>query len=330
MGPRDRQRAEHHPDLPEPHPLPGGVAGVGAHPAVLRRRGGGDRPVRRLQPRGPGHQRPGHRPVPGRRADERLVHRPGRAGRGGCGAAVPGAGGAGGRLALALLSAAGAGVLLVGLFPSDSGGATHTVGAILYLLGSGLGLIALAYGVRPRSEAVGTVLACSAWSAPSARSSSAPASPRCWAPAAWSGWAAYVLPIGLTVAAVLLLRQRDDWQVVLPEGEDVALTRRQRRELERAEAFDRARARDEALEAHAKKQGAAAGDDDDEPFDEEAAWRRPVSAERPPGRPARPPAAPRAGPAGRRCGRRRAPAGHPAHPRAARSRAARAPGPPRW
>lgn len=183
--------------------------------------------------------------------------------------------GLGGRLALALLSAAGAGVLLVGLFPSDSGGATHTVGAILYLLGSGLGLIALAYGVRPRSEAVGTVLALLGLVGTIGTVFFGTGVTAVLGAGGMERVAAYVLPLGLTVAAVLLLRQRDDWQVVLPEGEDVALTRRQRRELERAEAFDRARARDEALEAHAKKQGTAAGDDDDEPFDEEAAWRTP-------------------------------------------------------
>lgn len=182
--------------------------------------------------------------------------------------------GLGGRLALALLSAAGAGVLLVGLFPSDSGGATHTVGAILYLLGSGLGLIALAYGVRPRSEAVGTVLALLGLVGTIGTVFFGTGVTAVLGAGGMERVAAYVLPLGLTVAAVLLLRQRDDWQVVLPEGEDVALTRRQRRELERAEAFDRARARDEALEAHAKKQGTAAGDDD-EPFDEEAAWRTP-------------------------------------------------------
>ncbi len=184
--------------------------------------------------------------------------------------------GLGGRLALALLTAAGVGVLLVGLFPSDSGGATHTVGAILYLLGSGLGLIALAYGVRPRSEAVGTVLALLGLVGTIGTVFFGTGVTALLGSGGMERVGAYVLPIGLTVAAVLLLRQRDDWQVVLPEDGEAPLTKRQRRELERAEAFDRARARDEALEAHAKKQSAAADDeDDDEPFDEEAAWKTP-------------------------------------------------------
>jgi hypothetical membrane protein len=67
------------------------------------------------------------------------------------------AGGAGGAAAL-LLSAAAAGVLLVGVFPSDGNSAMHATGAVLYLLSGGLGLIALAYAVRPRSEALGTAL----------------------------------------------------------------------------------------------------------------------------------------------------------------------------
>jgi hypothetical membrane protein len=184
--------------------------------------------------------------------------------------------GLGGRLALVLLAAAGAGVLLVGLFPSDSGGGTHTVGAILYLLGSGLGLIALAYGVRPRSEAVGTVLALLGLVGTIGTVFFGTGVTALLGYGGMERVGAYVLPIGLAVAAVLLFRQQDDWRVELPEDGDVPLTKRQRRELERAEAFDRARARDEALEAHAKKQRSAADDeDDDEPFDEEAAWRTP-------------------------------------------------------
>lgn len=183
--------------------------------------------------------------------------------------------GLGGRLALVLLTAAGAGTLLVGLFPEDTGGGTHTVGAILYLLGSGLGLIALAYAVRPRSEAVGTVLALLGLVGTIGTVFFGTGVTALLGYGGMERVAAYVLPIGLAVAAVLLVRQRDDWRVELPEDGDVPLTRRQRRELERAEAFDRARARDEALEAHAAKQRTDDDQDDDEPFDEEAAWRTP-------------------------------------------------------
>lgn len=198
--------------------------------------------------------------------------------------------GLGGRLALVLLSAAAMGTVLVGLFPSDEGGATHNVGAILYLLGSGLGLISLAYSVRPRSEAVGTVLALLGLLGIIGTVFFGTGVTRFVGYGGTERVGAYVLPIGLAVAGLLLLRQGDDWQVTLPEDADAVLTKRQRRELERAEAFDRARERDEALEAHARAQeagkgtdagtgggteGATGTEDDDEPFDEEAAWKSP-------------------------------------------------------
>jgi hypothetical membrane protein len=66
--------------------------------------------------------------------------------------------GGAGRAATVLLGAAAAGVLLVGVFPSDGNSAMHATGAVLYLLAGGLGLIALAYALRPRSEALGTTL----------------------------------------------------------------------------------------------------------------------------------------------------------------------------
>jgi hypothetical membrane protein len=63
------------------------------------------------------------------------------------------------QVAPVLLGAASLGVLLVGVFPIDGNATVHAVGALLYLVGGGLGLIALAYAVRPRSEALGTTLA---------------------------------------------------------------------------------------------------------------------------------------------------------------------------
>ncbi|WP_235564950.1 DUF998 domain-containing protein [Modestobacter sp. Leaf380] len=192
----------------------------------------------------------------------------------------PGLIGLGGRLAVVLLSAAGVGTLLVGLFPSDTGGAAHTVGAILYLLGGGLGLMALAYAVRPRSEAVGTTLALLGLVGVIATVLFGTAVTGLLGEGGTERLAAYVLPLGLAVTSVLLWRQQDDWQVAVPTGEEATLTKRQRRELEKAEAFDRARERDEALEALARKKeqerGAPAGDDDDpDDYDEERAWRTP-------------------------------------------------------
>jgi hypothetical membrane protein len=71
----------------------------------------------------------------------------------------PALGGAAGRVAPVLLELAAAGVLLVGVFPSDANAGLHGTGAVLYLVGGGLGLIALAYALRPRSELLGTTLA---------------------------------------------------------------------------------------------------------------------------------------------------------------------------
>lgn len=164
----------------------------------------------------------------------------------------PGLVGLGGRLAVVFLSSAALGVLLVGLAPSDTAGAVHTVGAVLYLLGGGLGLIALAYGVRPRSEAVGTTLALLGLVGVVTTIFFGAAVYLVLGQGGMERAAAYVVPIGLPVAALLLLRQRDDW--VVPAAVDgVPLTRRQRREAERAEGFDRARERDEALEALARQ-----------------------------------------------------------------------------
>lgn len=199
----------------------------------------------------------------------------------------PGLIGLGGRLAVVLLSTAGVGTLLVGLFPSDTGGATHTVGAILYLLGGGLGLLSLAYGVRPRSEAVGTTLALLGLVGIIGTVLFGTSVTGLLGVGGTERLAAYVLPIGLAVTGVLLARQRDDWQVAVPTGEEATLTKRQRREMEKAEAFDRARDRDEALEALALKKEqertgvttapSTAGTEVDDPddYDEERAWRTP-------------------------------------------------------
>src|SRR5689334_14188223 len=63
------------------------------------------------------------------------------------------------RVAQVLLGIAGLGVPLVGVFPSDGVGTLHAIGAVAHFVGGNVGLIALAYAVRPRSELLGTVLA---------------------------------------------------------------------------------------------------------------------------------------------------------------------------
>ena len=53
--------------------------------------------------------------------------------------------GTAGRAAVGLLGAAAAGVLLAGVFPLDRNATAHAVGAVLYLVGGAVGLIALAW-----------------------------------------------------------------------------------------------------------------------------------------------------------------------------------------
>jgi hypothetical membrane protein len=61
-------------------------------------------------------------------------------------------------VAPALLSAAAVGVVVVGIFPLDGYTGVHAAGAVLHLVGAGVGLLALAYGLRPHSEALGTAV----------------------------------------------------------------------------------------------------------------------------------------------------------------------------
>jgi hypothetical membrane protein len=66
--------------------------------------------------------------------------------------------GRGARVAPVLLAVSAVGVALVGIFPLDSYTRMHAAGAVLHLVGAGLGLLALAYGLRPRSEALATTV----------------------------------------------------------------------------------------------------------------------------------------------------------------------------
>jgi hypothetical membrane protein len=66
--------------------------------------------------------------------------------------------GRGSRVAPILLAVSAVGVVLVGIFPLDTYTRMHAAGAVLHLVGAGLGLLALAYGLRPRSEALGTTI----------------------------------------------------------------------------------------------------------------------------------------------------------------------------
>ncbi len=193
----------------------------------------------------------------------------------------PGLAGTGGRVARVVLVAAGAGALLVGLFPSDGGGTVHAVAAGVHLLGGGLGLIALAYGVRPRSEALGTGLALLGLLGVVATVFFASVVFLGLGEGGMERVAAYVIPVGLAVAGVALWRQGDSWwELTNPDGTP---TRRQLREDARLERAQRQAERDAALEAAASRSteqrtaGTPGRPDDDEPddFDPEDPWAAP-------------------------------------------------------
>jgi hypothetical membrane protein len=197
----------------------------------------------------------------------------------------PGLAGTGGRVARVLLVAAGAGVLLVGLFPSDGDGTVHSFAATVHLLGGGLGLIALAYGVRPRSEALGTALALLGLLGVIATVFFGSVVFLGLGEGGMERVAAYVVPVGLTVAGVALWRQGDSWwELTNPDGTP---TRRQQREDARLERAQRQAERDAALEAAARRTeqrpatrptttpAPSAPDDEPDDYDPEDPWAAP-------------------------------------------------------
>lgn len=150
-----------------------------------------------------------------------------------------------GRAAAYLFGAAAIGTLLVGVFPSDRSDTWHGVGAVLYLVGSAVGLICLAYALRPRSEVLGTVLVLLGLVGAAATTFFV-AGVDVLARGATERAAAYVLPIGLALTGIALWRAR-----AADPGDAAAPSRREERERTRAAAAERARERDEALEAAA-------------------------------------------------------------------------------
>ena len=158
-----------------------------------------------------------------------------------------------------LLGAAAVGVLLVGVFPITGNSTLHGMGAVLYFVGGGLGLIALAYAVRPRSEALGTVLALLGLVGMVGTVLFLTGVTSFLGVGGTERVAAYVLPIGLAVAGVTLARLAGR-----PTGA-TGPTPRQERQLARAERAEEDRRRDEALEAAASRPDPGAdehGDDD--------------------------------------------------------------------
>jgi hypothetical membrane protein len=186
----------------------------------------------------------------------------------------PGLAGTGARLARVLLVVAGLGVLLVGVFPSDGNATVHEVAASAHLLGGAIGLIALAYGVRPRSEGLGTMLAVLGLVGVIGTVFFGSAVFLGLGEGGMERVAAYVIPVGLTAAGVALARQRDDWLRLT--NADGTPSRRQVREDARLARAQRAAERDSALEAVAGRSAqptpAPAGDDEPDDFDPEDPW----------------------------------------------------------
>jgi hypothetical membrane protein len=156
----------------------------------------------------------------------------------------PALAGASARVVPVLLGAAAAGVLLVGVFPTDGDATVHATGAVVYLVGGGLGLIALAYAVRPRSEVVASALALLGVVGTAATVFFLTGVTRYLGEGGTERVAAYVLPIGLALAGAEL------WRLGSATGPDRA-TRRADRDRERVEQAERDRQRDAALEAAA-------------------------------------------------------------------------------
>jgi hypothetical membrane protein len=196
----------------------------------------------------------------------------------------PGLAGTGGKVARVLLVVSGLGVLLVGLFPSDGNATVHELAAGAHLLGGGIGLIALAYGVRPRSEGLGTALALLGLVGVIGTIFFGSAVFVGLGEGGMERVAGYVVPLGLAAAGVALARQKDDWLALTnPDGTP---SRRQLREDARLERAQRAAERDAALEAAAERAAgrpaaptttpsatpSAAPAEDDDDFDPDDPW----------------------------------------------------------
>jgi hypothetical membrane protein len=194
--------------------------------------------------------------------------------------------GAGARVARYLLVLAGLGVLVVGLVHSDHDETLHDIAAGVYFVAGAIGVIALAYGARPRSERLGTLLAVLGLVALVGTVFFGAAVFLFLGEGGMERVPGYALPIALAVAGAALWRQ-GDWTVRPADGTP---SRQELREAERAERARRAAERDAALEAAAaraaeQRTGAtaatappagadAAPDEDDEPddFDPEDPW----------------------------------------------------------
>jgi hypothetical membrane protein len=187
--------------------------------------------------------------------------------------------GTSGRVAPVLLELAAAGVLLVGVFPSDGNSAMHATGAVLHLLGGGLGLIALAYSLRPRSEALGTTLALLGLLGTAMTLFFIAGVTDYLGEGVTERAAAYVVPVGLAVAGLALWRLSS-----APASSDETPSRRAERARARKDRAERERERDESLEAAAGRREAGSAprpddaddaDDPDETGETQDPWTTP-------------------------------------------------------
>ena len=189
----------------------------------------------------------------------------------------PGLSGTGGRLARVFLVAAGLGVLLVGVFPSDGNATAHEVAAGVHFVAGAVGLMALAYGVRPRSEALGTTIALLGLLGLIGTVFFASVVYLFLDEGGMERVAGYVVPVGLAIAGAALWRQKDDWLTLTHA--DGTPSRRQLREDARLERARKAAERDAALEAAARRSAQPAApaspgpaEDDDPDFDPDDPW----------------------------------------------------------
>jgi hypothetical protein len=189
---------------------------------------------------------------------------------------------------VALLGTAALGVLLVGVFPRTSEfTALHTTGAVLYLVGGGLGLIAVAYAVRPWSEALGTTLALLGLLGAATTVFYGAGVVGLLGEGGTERAAAYVLPIGLALAGPSLWRLtgaraepgtgRPTRRQLRAQARDEERLARARRSAERDDALEAAarRARTAQPEEPARTAAAADGPDADDDLDPDDPWADP-------------------------------------------------------
>ncbi|WP_051004949.1 DUF998 domain-containing protein [Blastococcus saxobsidens] len=170
--------------------------------------------------------------------------------------------GGAGRAVSALLGAAALGVLLVGVFPTDGNGTMHAIGAVLYLLGGGLGLVALAYAVRPHSEALGTAVVLLGMVAIAGTIFFLAGVTGYLGEGGTERAAAYPLPLALALTGIAL------WWVDR-RGEEApdSTSLRAERAREQARRAEQARARDTALETATRRHDGAGESDGIDPED---------------------------------------------------------------